>query len=348
MANCPGSQLGSHSHSAIARGLSSSRVSSNLLYCSRHPSRRSGLLCRCLPVFSVSHVAAPLRSALYRRSVAAAAKRRKLFEDDPTSSSEEHPSRQQQQQQRTPQQQQQPARPAAAAAAAKLEARVRRLKQLEASGQISSPFLADVFARKMQQDVLADAADIVSASLPTLSKEIPGLLSDWAEVEQAAAAASTTTGRAKAAAAAAAADVAAQQQRLRLVRPAVRPQGSAVSDGWDSGDQGGDGGYYDDDDDDDEMAGPTSWWAQGTMATTTSTQGAAAAAAAAATTMHRARRLQQQQQTPQQPVQQLGRTEEPGFPSLDAAGSSAQSRSRQASCSSSKGCTSSRCCLSCV
>jgi hypothetical protein len=75
------------------------------------------------------------------------------------------------------------------------------------------------------QDALADAADIVSASLPTLSKEIPSLLDDWAEVERAAAATSTTTGRAKAAAAAAAAAAsAAGQQQLRLVRPAVRPQ----------------------------------------------------------------------------------------------------------------------------
>lgn len=74
------------------------------------------------------------------------------------------------------------------------------------------------------QDVLAEAADIVSSSLPTLSKEIPSLLSDWAEVEAAAAAASTTTGRAKAAAAAAAAESAAAAQQLRLVRPAVRPK----------------------------------------------------------------------------------------------------------------------------
>jgi hypothetical protein len=76
------------------------------------------------------------------------------------------------------------------------------------------------------QDLLTDAADIVSASVPTLSREIPGLLDDWAAVEQAAAATSTTTGRAKAAAAAAAAaaDAVALQQQMRLVRPAVRPQ----------------------------------------------------------------------------------------------------------------------------
>jgi hypothetical protein len=72
-------------------------------------------------------------------------------QEDPASSTDEEPSSQQQQQQRTPLQQ--PARPAAAAvaAAAKLQARVRRLQQLEATGQISSPFLADVVASKLQQ-----------------------------------------------------------------------------------------------------------------------------------------------------------------------------------------------------
>jgi hypothetical protein len=73
-------------------------------------------------------------------------------QEDPASSSDEEPSsQQQQQQQRTPplQQPKQPA--AAAAAAAKLHARVRRLQQLEATGQISSPFLADVVASKLQQ-----------------------------------------------------------------------------------------------------------------------------------------------------------------------------------------------------
>lgn len=72
-------------------------------------------------------------------------------QEDPASSSDEEPNSQQQQQPRTPPLQQ-PKRPAAAAAAAaKLQARVRRLQQLEATGQISSPFLADVVASKLQQ-----------------------------------------------------------------------------------------------------------------------------------------------------------------------------------------------------
>jgi ATPase subunit of ABC transporter with duplicated ATPase domains len=78
--------------------------------------------------------------------------------DSASSSSDEDPSSQQQQQPAQPQQPNQAQAKTAAAAAeaqarsrAKLEARIRRMEQLEAAGQLSSGFLADVVANKMQQ-----------------------------------------------------------------------------------------------------------------------------------------------------------------------------------------------------
>jgi hypothetical protein len=86
------------------------------------------------------------------------------LQGDPASSSDEEFSGQQQTPQQSQQQQQSQAQARSAAAAAqarsraKLEARIKRMEQLEATGQLGSAFVADVVASRMQQVRAAAAA----------------------------------------------------------------------------------------------------------------------------------------------------------------------------------------------